>query len=131
VPEEFSPRFLALLGVSGFLTQFAAEASDVEGIQTELRRVTKKRSRRLRELALSSSGGICEVCKRDYSKVLAGRGIRVLQVHHRKQLASLDEPAITKLSDLAVVCANCHMLIHLDPRRAFRVETLRRKLVNA
>jgi 5-methylcytosine-specific restriction protein A len=55
-------------------------------------------------------------------------GKRVLQVHHRKQLSSRDAPALTKPEDLAVVCANCHLLIHYDPKRALSVKALRKKL---
>jgi predicted HNH restriction endonuclease len=52
----------------------------------------------------------------------------VLQVHHRKQLASNDSPRLTKLRDLAVLCANCHMLVHMDPYKAIAVEKLRKML---
>jgi hypothetical protein len=86
-----------------------AEESDIEGTKTETRRITSKRSRRLRDLALQAASGVCSVCERDYSKVLDGRGVRVLQVHHRRQLASLDAPTLTKLEDLAVVCSNCQL----------------------
>jgi predicted HNH restriction endonuclease len=60
--------------------------------------------------------------------VLDGRGVRVLQVHHRKQLSAREAPSITKLGDLAVVCANCHLLLHLDPKNALKVEKLREML---
>jgi hypothetical protein len=55
-------------------------------------------------------------------------GVRVLQVHHRKQLAVVDRPRVNRLADLPVVCANCHVLIHADPRRAMRHEDLGRRL---
>jgi predicted HNH restriction endonuclease len=60
--------------------------------------------------------------------LLDGRGVRVLQAHHRAQLSSRDAPSLTKVSDLAVVCANCHLLLHLDPRRALSVEQLHEML---
>ena len=69
------------------------------------------RSRQLRDLALENADGVCCVCDVDYSKVLDGNGVRVLQVHHRKQLAASDAPRLTSLKDLAVVCANCHLLV--------------------
>lgn len=55
-------------------------------------------------------------------------GVHVLQVHHRRQLAASKAPRVTSLKDLAVVCANCHALIHMDPKRALKVETLRSRL---
>ena len=51
-----------------------------------------------------------------------------MQVHHRKQLSSRDTPTVTKVSDLAVVCANCHLLLHLDQEKALGVEELREML---
>jgi hypothetical protein len=105
-----------------------ADESDLEGMKTESAQFKSKRSRRLRELAFNAAHGICCVCGRDYSKLLGGRGVRVLQVHHRDQLSARDAPSMTKLRDLAVVCANCHLLLHLDPKNALRVEKLREML---
>jgi hypothetical protein len=114
--------------VEDALTRCFADAADLEGTKTEALQLRTKRSRKLRDLALQAANNICCVCRRDYSKVLAGRGVRVLQVHHRQQLSARKAPAITKLSNLAVVCANCHLLLHLDPRKALRVEELREML---
>ena len=97
---------------------------------TETLRYVRGRSRHLREQALAAANGVCCVCDKDYSRLLGGRGVRVLQAHHRQQLAASDTPRVTRLSDLAVVCANCHMLIHMNPKQALRVEELRR-LLNA
>jgi hypothetical protein len=107
------------------LTSHSAELSDLEGTQTEMKLMVRGRSRRLRNAALERSGGICAACERDFSKLLAGRGVRVLQVHHRKQLSATDRPITTSLKDLAVLCSNCHLLIHLDPKRAFSVADLK------
>lgn len=110
------------------LTRGPAEASDIEGIKTETVRFMRGRSRRLRDLALKTARGVCCVCETDFSKVLGGDGVRVLQVHHRRQLAASDVPRVTRLEDLAVVCANCHMLIHMDPKHALSVEGLKKRL---
>jgi Zn finger protein HypA/HybF involved in hydrogenase expression len=115
-------------GVEQAVASCFAEESDIEGTKTEITSVKTKRSRKLRDLAFKYARGICCVCRRDYSKVLAGRGVRVLQVHHRDQLSARDAPTITKVSDLAVVCANCHLLLHLDPGKALSVEELRQML---
>ncbi len=106
-----------------------AEASDIEGTVTETRVLVPKRSRRLRNLVFRAAKGICGVCDRDFSKVLSGRGTRVLQVHHRKQLSASEMPVRTTARDLVVVCANCHLLLHLDPLTALSVEQLRELLI--
>lgn len=108
-------------------TRFTGE-SDLEGLVTEVVRFQRKRSRKLRDLAFQQANGVCCVCERDFSKLLGGRGMRVLQVHHRDQLAARDEPTLTTVSDLAVVCANCHLLLHLDANKALNVDELRNLL---
>lgn len=110
------------------VSQCFADLSAIEGTKTETVQVNRKRNRSLRDKAFNAANGTCCVCERDFSRVLGGRGVRVLQVHHRKQLASSDEPTLTKVSDLAVVCANCHLLLHLDPKIAMSVEDLRELL---
>ncbi|GEM_PF-1977139 len=104
------------------------DISAMEGLLREQTSYTRTRDRRLRDQALKRSKGLCEVCEADFSKLLNGRGVRALQVHHRNQLALSDLPVITKLSDLAVVCANCHALIHMNRDKAIPVEELKQLL---
>ena len=110
------------------LSTDAASLEALEGLKTETRSIRSNRSQRLRKAALNAASGICCVCDRDFSKMLNGRGVRVLQVHHRDQLSARAVPAITTQSDLAVVCANCHLLLHLDAEKALSVAELRKML---
>lgn len=105
-----------------------AEPRAIECLCTETVSYVRGRSRQLRDLALQNARGICEVCRVNFGRVFGGKGVRVLQVHHRKQLSATDSPRVTRLRDLAVLCANCHLLIHMDPDRAMPVEQLRRIL---
>jgi len=98
--------------------------SAVEGVRREVVGSMQGRNRGLRQSALNRANGVCASCGKNYAKVLSGLGLRVLQVHHRKQLSALKTPKINTVKDLAVVCANCHMLIHSDIKRAIPVETL-------
>jgi hypothetical protein len=99
-------------------------AAALEGIAKELRFTIRSRSRPLREAALAASNGVCEACGVDYSRFFGGLGMAVLQVHHKKQLAKQEEAVVTGLSDLAVVCANCHALIHSNKDSAMEVSAL-------
>ena len=96
----------------------------VEGITRESVVLSRSRSSMLRREALRRSGGVCACCGVNFSLLLNGRGLRALQVHHKKQLALRDSPEATSLEDLAVVCANCHAIIHTDPKAAMSVESL-------
>jgi len=51
-------------------------------------------------------------CGFDFAQKYGALGEDFAIVHHLKSLASREEPSKTKLSDLAVVCANCHAMIH-------------------
>ena len=94
----------------------AADASAIEGLGTEGKITRYGRSRSLRKAAMLRSNGICAVCRHHFKRVLGGRGICVLHVHHVKQLSARDRPKRTRLKDLVVVCANCHMLMHFVDR---------------
>jgi predicted HNH restriction endonuclease len=58
----------------------------------------------------------CEVpgCGFDFEIMYGHLGRGFAEVHHLRPLAELDGPISTALTDLAVVCANCHRMIHRD-----------------
>lgn len=101
-----------------------ATDSDIEAMRYELITMTTKRSRKLRDKAFRHANGVCAVCERDYSRLLDGRGVRVLQVHHKRMLSKSEAETRTTLNDLVVVCANCHLLLHLDPKKPLTVKQL-------
>ncbi len=97
----------------------------IEGQVREYRALTYKRNAALRTLALTTSLGVCEGCGTDFSRLFEGLGWRVLQVHHKEMLARRTEESLTKPEDLAVLCANCHALVHADLKNPISVEKLR------
>lgn len=100
--------------------------SALEGIAREGTVLARSRNATLRAHALSHAAGICEACEVDFSKKFGGRGPRLLQVHHRRQMAVEKVPRVTSLRDLAVLCANCHMLVHVDPKRALTIRQVKK-----
>jgi len=58
----------------------------------------------------------CEVpgCGFDFEERYGELGRGFAHVHHLLPLATLDSPVVTTLEDLAIVCANCHAMIHRD-----------------
>jgi hypothetical protein len=105
-----------------------SDVSAFENILTEAIQIRRSRNPALRDQALAASNWTCEACDVNYGQLLGGDGRRVLQVHHKKQLAATDEKTLTNRADLAVVCANCHALIHANPKKALKVEALRKRL---
>jgi 5-methylcytosine-specific restriction endonuclease McrA len=98
----------------------------VEGTLTESR--SRYRNPGLRRTALQLAAGRCAGCGNDFKNYARGIGERCLVVHHTKQLKDLDQPRETDLHDLVVVCANCHMMIHADPKKALTIPQLRNRL---
>ena len=98
----------------------------VEGILTESR--SRSRNAGLRLAALQRAGGVCEGCGVNFGKKHDGLGSRCLVVHHTKQLKDTDQPRETNLSELAVVCANCHMMIHVNSEKALTLSQLKKRI---
>lgn len=62
---------------------------------------------------LKTTGGLkCEVCEFDFKERYGAIGVGFCEVHHKVPLSSLDEETETKLEDLAILCSNCHRMIH-------------------
>jgi hypothetical protein len=69
----------------------------------------------------------CEACGFIFAKVYGDLGADFCEVHHRLALTQLDEAIIPKLADLAIVCSNCHRIIHRT-KPMMPVEDFRDKL---
>lgn len=54
----------------------------------------------------------CEVCGFDFFQTYGERGRQFIECHHTIPISLLGENAKTCLSDLALVCSNCHRMIH-------------------
>lgn len=128
VPDALASRLARYVGDRGGRLRAAAEVSAIEGLTTETVRFTRSRSRALREQVLRAAAGRCQCCGQDFG-ALQWTGMRApLHVHHRRQLALSDAPRTTTLRDLVVLCANCHTLVHSDPRKALPIATVKRYL---
>lgn len=57
----------------------------------------------------------CEVCSFDFREVYGQRGDGFCEVHHIVPLSERPCGAQTRLEDLAIVCSNCHRMLHRDP----------------
>lgn len=54
----------------------------------------------------------CEACGFDFGKIYGERGEGFIECHHTKPLSTMKPGEKTKLSDLRLLCANCHRMIH-------------------
>jgi len=62
---------------------------------------------------LKTAGSLsCEVCNFDFHVFYGILGYGFAECHHRKPLSELIESKTTNIGDLAIVCANCHRMLH-------------------
>ena len=54
----------------------------------------------------------CELCNFDFSEVYGQYGEGFIEAHHIKPLEKMSEGEETSVSDLMLVCSNCHRIIH-------------------
>lgn len=91
----------------------------LEGSISQVLTLHRRREQRLREAKLAEvlarPGRLaCEVrgCGFDFEHAYGPLGQRYAHVHHLSALGERDDATATRLSDLAVLCANCHAMIH-------------------
>ncbi|MHB8260914.1 MAG: HNH endonuclease [Bacteroidia bacterium] len=56
----------------------------------------------------------CEVCDFDFEKTYGQFGKGYIECHHLIPLSNFQVNKETKLDDLALLCSNCHRMIHKD-----------------
>lgn len=65
---------------------------------------------------LKATGALaCEACTFDFYLKYGLLGQGFIECHHTKPLAQYNTAAPTQLEDLALVCANCHRMLHRQP----------------
>ena len=92
-------------------------------------RISRKaeRSPRLRARAIEIHGTACQICTFDFGTVYGEWGDGFVEVHHLLPISSAPEKGrlVDPATDLAVVCANCHRMIHRKAKLALSLDELR------
>lgn len=82
-------------------------------ITHKIRERDKKIVKRKKDKVLKEKGKLCcEVCDFDFSLVYGERGTGFIECHHTHPVSELKDGQKTKLSELSLVCSNCHRMIH-------------------
>lgn len=114
---------------------------DFDGIEAEEGKtltqvhLTRERSKKLvdkkKTKALKQHGELCcEACGFDFEKVYGSVGHGYIEAHHTKPLHTLMPGTKNTLDDLALVCANCHRIIHRS-KPWLSVDELQQLLANS
>jgi 5-methylcytosine-specific restriction protein A len=132
--SEFSSDPARLRAVAQAIAKIATApdtASRNEALQTALQpqeefpegalltkvHLSRERNRKLveqkKKLTLAENGKLaCECCEFDFASFYGPLGNGFAECHHITPLSSLASTRKTKLADLAIVCANCHRMLH-------------------
>lgn len=104
----------------------------LEGGIKEIIRELSYRNPQLRSKAITENGGyFCFICGFDFEAFYGDAGKNIIEVHHKIPLS--DGERMTTTKELAVVCANCHRVIHhkeeqIDVNELKKIIEERRKL---
>lgn len=106
---------------TGRLPDVDAKSSAIEGNPRLVAHLRRERSPSLvekkRKSVLAVAGKLCcEACGFDFEAKYGHHGNGFCEIHHLKPISQMDKGEVTTLDDMAVVCSNCHRIIHrIDP----------------
>lgn len=89
-----------------------------EGAIKQRLHLSRERNRKLvasaKQRFKEQHGGriFCQVCDFDFSERYGPLGDDYIEAHHTLPISDLTESATTRIEDLAMVCANCHRMLH-------------------
>lgn len=111
------------------LAHIRTKDSEVREGKRELREyIWRSRNRSLIERKKSASNYNCEVCGFNFAKKYGTIGREFIIAHHTKPLAEAERVIHTRLSDIVLLCSNCHNMAHKRRPRPYAVKELRRVL---
>jgi 5-methylcytosine-specific restriction enzyme A len=116
-------------------TEMAGEDSDAEDFADKWNRgdgtpqtflgTRYERLKSLRSQAVRLHGTTCFACGFSFEEMYGDIGKGFTEVHHVFPLASVGEAhPVNPLTDLVPLCANCHRMIHRNPKEPLTVDQL-------
>jgi predicted HNH restriction endonuclease len=90
----------------------ALRRTAIEGQVYKRETVFRKRNAALIQAKKTNSDYCCEVCGFNFEEVYGNIGQGYIIAHHIKPMASKSTPSRTKIEDIALLCANCHVMVH-------------------
>jgi putative restriction endonuclease len=94
------------------------DLSFVEGKKKLRQHVIRERNPKVIRLAKEKfkreNGGrlFCEICGFDFYEVYGEIGEDFIEGHHTIPVSELEEGQLTRIEDIALVCSNCHRMLH-------------------
>ena len=104
--------------INSLPVEIAADITGKEGRLLVRMHVYKERDRQFAATAKkhykTKNGGklVCEACGLDPFKLYGADGERCIEAHHKIPIEELQPDSITRIDEMAMVCASCHRIIH-------------------
>lgn len=89
----------------------------IEGDQKIITHIVRERNPSLKKAVVQKflknhTHLFCEVCGFDFNKQYGSLGQSFIECHHTKPIHQLKERTETQIEEMALLCANCHRMIH-------------------
>ena len=69
--------------------------------------------RKAKAKRLAETGKLeCDACDTDFHRIYGSLGYGFIEAHHTVPVSEIKGATKTKISDLALVCSNCHRMLH-------------------
>ncbi len=105
---------------------YEVEESYTEGKVSTILVNKYERNPKLREAAINIHGMRCQGCGFSFIEFYGERGRDYIEVHHLRPISSYKgEVKVNPNKDMAVVCSNCHRMIHRTPKDPLSLDELR------
>ncbi|MBS4015626.1 MAG: DUF3578 domain-containing protein [Candidatus Latescibacteria bacterium] len=113
---DFYDNYITESNLSTYWTDFSKTKKTTEAKRTLKQHFVSEQNPALlkeaKKLAMKKSGEIrCEICGFSFFEHYGKKGKDFIETHYRKPITKIqDKP---QLKDIALVCSNCHRMIHL------------------
>jgi len=108
------------------LSAYKSEVEYFEGKQKLRLSSYHERNSRLRTATIKAQGLVCKVCGFNFKKFYGTLGEDYIEVHHLIPVSKLNpSQKICHISDMAVVCANCHRMFHRRKDQTLTIDQLK------
>ena len=109
-------------------SSFSEQEKFVEGGIQEVTLELRKRNPKLKFLAIEKYGENCQVCGFNFGEFYGEIGEGYIELHHLEPLSNRYSEAETSVEDVALVCANCHRILHRNGAKPLSITELQKSL---
>lgn len=114
------------------IAELQDEEGGYEGAQSSRLVNHYERDAGLRAAAVRIHGTRCMACGFSFEEAYGELGAGYIEVHHLRPISTYGKAVyVNPLSDMAVLCSNCHRMIHRSPDGPLSVLDLRAAILNA